>query len=120
MRSEIFILYIYNKGDEKKIYIIINRNIKKTKNIYTYKNNIMRKLNGLQKQALALYKEYIKMTYTKPVQNQFKFKKYSKKLFYDKLHTIDRKDFSTIEYLLRFGARKLESLQNKQVKDINI
>ncbi|XBW36777.1 hypothetical protein QEN19_002354 [Hanseniaspora menglaensis] len=80
----------------------------------------MRKLNGLQKQALALYKEYIRMAYTKPVENQVKFRKYSKQLFVEKFNKVDRKDFSTIEYLIRFGTRKLEALQNKHVKDINI
>lgn len=80
----------------------------------------MRKLNGLQKQALALYKQYIKMAYTKPLDKQVKFKKYSRQLFNEQFHKVNRKDFATIEYLLRFGNRKLESLQNKQVKDINI
>lgn len=81
---------------------------------------MVRKINGLQKKALTLYKQFIQMSYTKPLPNQAKFRLYSHQLFYDNFHKINRKDFTTIEHLLRFGEKKLELLKNDSVKNINL
>lgn len=81
---------------------------------------MVRKINGLQKRALSLYKEFIRMSYTKPKVNQANFRYYSHQLFQENFNKINRKDFTTIEHLLRFGEKKLELLSNKSVKNINL
>ncbi|CCE63254.1 hypothetical protein TPHA_0E01610 [Tetrapisispora phaffii CBS 4417] len=76
------------------------------------------KFSGLQKEAIHLYRNSLRIAYKKPIENQSHFFKYIHDEF-DKNKSISRKDFTTIEYLIRVGNKKLESFSRSEVKDIH-
>ncbi|EDK46174.1 conserved hypothetical protein [Lodderomyces elongisporus NRRL YB-4239] len=77
-----------------------------------------RRLSGLQRDVLSLYKQCMKVTYTKPRATQHHWRNYLREEFHKYLH-LPKKQFSTIEHLLRTGNRKLEMFLNPQIKDIH-
>ncbi|CDO55145.1 similar to Saccharomyces cerevisiae YDR379C-A SDH6 Protein involved in the assembly of the mitochondrial succinate dehydrogenase complex [Geotrichum candidum] len=78
-----------------------------------------KKLSGLQKDVLKLYRMCIRQVHKKPVENQPQFLNFVREEFYSKRDTINRKDFGAIEYLLRKGNRMLEVYGNPLVKNIS-
>lgn len=78
----------------------------------------MVRLSGLQRDVLHSYRQWVRMVYTKPIENRPHFLKYIHSEF-DKYRDLKRKDFTTIEYLLRMGRRKLQMLSQPNVKDIH-
>eukprot|EP00842_Homolaphlyctis_polyrhiza_P001366 jgi/Hompol1/222/HPOL_000677-RA len=64
------------------------------------------KPSGLQKEVIALYRDFLRAVRRKPV------------FRHDATH-ISRKDFTTIEFLLRKGRKQLETLKNPNVVDIS-
>lgn len=77
----------------------------------------MSKLSGLQRDVLHSYRQWIRMVYTKPIENRPHFLKYIHGEF-DKYRTLKRKDFTIVEYLLRIGKRRFQLLSAPDVKDI--
>ena len=75
-------------------------------------------LSGLQKEVVHLYRQFIRMTYKKPKDNQYRFISYIHNEF-NKYKDLPRKDFTTIEYLLRSGNKKLKMYSQDDVKDIH-
>lgn len=77
----------------------------------------MARLSGLQREVLKLYRLCLRASNAKPQPEHFKsvvrrdFRKYQ--------HEIDKKDFATVEFLLRTGHRKLEQYSEQGVKDIH-
>ncbi|CAK9441138.1 uncharacterized protein LODBEIA_P50070 [Lodderomyces beijingensis] len=77
-----------------------------------------RKLSGLQRDVLALYKQCIKTSYSKPKETQQHWRNYIREEFH-KYRNLPKRQFSTIEHLLRTGSRRLEMFSNPQIKDIH-
>ncbi|KAH3680095.1 hypothetical protein WICMUC_000553 [Wickerhamomyces mucosus] len=77
----------------------------------------MVRLSGLQKEVLKLYRQSLRNSFKKPVENQGNFRSYIKVEF-GKNRNLAKKEFSTIEYLLRNGYKKLEMLSADEIKNI--
>ncbi|KAM0163897.1 hypothetical protein ACHAPG_001050 [Botrytis cinerea] len=94
----------------------------------------MARLSGLQREVLALYRKCLRASRKKPavsvisiekfkrVANQMKearkhFEAYAR-LEFNKSITLDKKDFNTIEYLLRKGQRQVDMYSSPGIKDI--
>lgn len=78
----------------------------------------MARLSGLQKEVLHLYRQCHRCVYTKPPQTQSHWRNYVREEFH-KYHHLPKKQFSTIEHLLRVGHRRFEMFLNPQIKDIH-
>ncbi|ODV62885.1 Sdh6p ASCRUDRAFT_74341 [Ascoidea rubescens DSM 1968] len=78
----------------------------------------MAKLSGLQKEVIRLYRACIRQSYKKPIENQGNFRKYIRQEF-GKYRDLPRRDFTTVEHLLRTGHRRFEMFSQEQIRDIN-
>ncbi|KAF8475862.1 complex 1 protein-domain-containing protein [Kalaharituber pfeilii] len=67
----------------------------------------MKRLTGLQREVLSLYRTCLREARKKPEATRQNFIRFARDEFRSHL-SIDRKDFDTIEHLLRVGRRKLE------------
>lgn len=77
-----------------------------------------RRLSGLQKEVLHLYRNSVRVAHTKPKQNQPHFIKYIREEF-GKYKDLPRKDFTTIEHLLRVGNKRINLYSAPELKDIH-
>lgn len=77
-----------------------------------------RRLSGLQKEVLHLYRSSVRVAHTKPVQNQPHFINYIREEF-TKYRDLPRKDFTTIEHLLRVGHKRVKMYAQAELKDIH-
>ncbi|KAH3900270.1 Sdh6p SCDLUD_003242 [Saccharomycodes ludwigii] len=77
-----------------------------------------KKLSGLQKQVVSLYRNCIRTAYTKPTENRHHFIDFTRKEF-GKYKSLPKKEFGAIEHLLRLGNRRLEMLSQSEIKDIH-
>ncbi|CAB4253744.1 similar to Saccharomyces cerevisiae YDR379C-A Protein involved in the assembly of the mitochondrial succinate dehydrogenase complex [Maudiozyma barnettii] len=78
----------------------------------------VKKLSGLQKEVIHLYRQWVRMAHTKPIDTQPRFMNFIHEEF-GKYRDLPRKDFTTIEYLLRTGSRRLQMYSQDDVKDIH-
>ncbi|VVT53683.1 uncharacterized protein SAPINGB_P003697 [Magnusiomyces paraingens] len=76
-----------------------------------------RKLSGLQREVLALYRESIRAIYKKPVEAQPNFREFTRRNF-RKYSGMSRKEFGAIEHLIRKGKKMLELYTNPGVRNI--
>ncbi|TGO56413.1 hypothetical protein BCON_0078g00300 [Botryotinia convoluta] len=69
----------------------------------------MARLSGLQRDVLALYRKCLRESRKKPAMKEARkhFEAYAR-LEFNKSITLDKKDFNTIEYLLRKGQRQVD------------
>ncbi|KAI8920648.1 hypothetical protein BC831DRAFT_478017 [Entophlyctis helioformis] len=74
---------------------------------------------GLQREVLALYKDFLRAVQTKPQEAQGRFKARITSQFRHDAATVSRRDFGTIEYLVRRGRKQLELLRSEGVVDIS-
>lgn len=77
-----------------------------------------KKLSGLQKEVIHLYRQCVRAAFKKPAENRLHFVNFIR-LEFGKYKSLPRKDFSTIEHLLRVGNRRLEMYSSPEVKDIS-
>ncbi|KXL41645.1 hypothetical protein M433DRAFT_72641 [Acidomyces richmondensis BFW] len=77
----------------------------------------MNRLSGLQRDVLTLYRRCLRAAREKPVSTRPHFEAFARKEFQKHLK-MDKKDFITIEYLLRRGSRQLELYKSPGVTDI--
>ncbi|SCV06091.1 LANO_0H21902g1_1 [Lachancea nothofagi CBS 11611] len=77
-----------------------------------------KRISGLQREVLQVYRHCIRAAHRKPLTNQPNFVRYIRTEF-SKYRDISRKDFSTIEHLLRVGNRRLKMYSASEVKDIH-
>ncbi|CAR24425.1 Succinate dehydrogenase assembly factor 1, mitochondrial [Lachancea thermotolerans] len=77
-----------------------------------------KRLSGLQREVLQMYRQCIRAAHDKPKANQPNFVTHIRKEF-RQYQDLPRKDFSTIEHLLRVGHRRLEMYSQPEVKDIH-
>ncbi|CDO94212.1 unnamed protein product [Kluyveromyces dobzhanskii CBS 2104] len=76
-----------------------------------------KRLSGLQKEVIHLYRQCVKTAHKKPIENRPHFITYIRAEF-GKFKDLSRKDFSTIEHLIRVGNRRLEMYATPELKDI--
>ncbi|CCD45577.1 similar to complex 1 protein (LYR family) protein [Botrytis cinerea T4] len=79
----------------------------------------MARLSGLQREVLALYRKCLRASRKKPAMKEARkhFEAYAR-LEFNKSITLDKKDFNTIEYLLRKGQRQVDMYSSPGIKDI--
>ncbi|KAF2112407.1 complex 1 protein-domain-containing protein [Lophiotrema nucula] len=77
----------------------------------------MAKLTGLQRDVIALYRQCLKAVREKPADTRENFRAFARSEFH-KNQGVNKKDFGTIEYLLRQGRRKLETYQDPGIRNI--
>ncbi|KFH44492.1 Succinate dehydrogenase assembly factor-like protein [Hapsidospora chrysogenum ATCC 11550] len=75
----------------------------------------MRRLSGLQKEVLALYRQCLRETRKKP--QGFPDLDVGRTEFARNMN-VDKRDFSAIEYLLRKGRRQLDMYSAPGIKDV--
>ncbi|EMC99230.1 hypothetical protein BAUCODRAFT_64663 [Baudoinia panamericana UAMH 10762] len=75
------------------------------------------KLSGLQKDVLSLYRSCLRATRTKPAGTRPNFAAFARREF-EKHVKMDKKDFGTIEFMLRKGRRQLEIYEQPGVTNI--
>ncbi|CCX14231.1 hypothetical protein FPQ18DRAFT_92368 [Pyronema domesticum] len=78
----------------------------------------MVRLSGIQRDVLSLYRSCLRMVRQKPVESQNNFKSYIREQFRAHLG-VNKKDFATVEHLLRTGQRKLEMYSQPGIKNIS-
>ncbi|PSN65599.1 hypothetical protein BS50DRAFT_62449 [Corynespora cassiicola Philippines] len=78
----------------------------------------MARLSGLQRDVLSLYRRCIRAVREKPSDAQGNFRDFARTEFRKNLG-VNKKDFSTIEYLLRKGQRQLETYQDPGIRNIS-
>ncbi|CAO2648875.1 Nn.00g098240.m01.CDS01 [Neocucurbitaria sp. VM-36] len=78
----------------------------------------MAKLSGLQRDVLSLYRQCLRAVRQKPTETQSHFRDFAKAQFHKYQH-VGKKDFGTIEYLLRKGRNQLESYSDPGIRDIH-
>ena len=74
-------------------------------------------LSGLQKDVINLYRSCIRASYKKGPARQ-EFIDYARQEFH-KFRGLSRKDFTTIEYLLRRGNRQLETYSSPNLTRVH-
>ncbi|ORY11265.1 complex 1 protein-domain-containing protein [Clohesyomyces aquaticus] len=77
----------------------------------------MAKLSGLQRDVLKLYRQCIRAVRLKPDDTRENFRAFAREEFRKNV-AMDKKDFGTIEYLLRRGRRQLEIYQDEGIRNI--
>lgn len=87
-------------------------------NLTDLRNTMARKLSGLQREVIHLYRSAVRVAHTKPVENQPHFLQFIHAEF-SKYRDLPRKDFTTIEHLLRVGNRRLKMYSQPELKDIH-
>jgi len=79
----------------------------------------MARLSGLQRDVLSLYRNCLRATRKKPADSRPNFKVFTRREF-EKNMSLDKKDFGTIEFLLRKGNRQLETYGESGVRNIAV
>lgn len=67
----------------------------------------------------SLYRRCLRTARTKPAETRPNFERVIRNEFRKNQHAVSRKDFGTIEFLLRMGERKLETYSAPSVRDIH-
>ncbi|KAK4636318.1 Succinate dehydrogenase assembly factor 1, mitochondrial [Fulvia fulva] len=75
------------------------------------------RLSGLQRDVLSLYRKCLRAARTKPAENRPNFYAFARHEF-ERNIGMDKKDFSTIEFLLRKGMRQLEIYEAPNITNI--
>ncbi|KAJ1790367.1 hypothetical protein IW142_002085 [Coemansia sp. RSA 564] len=78
---------------------------------------VVRRLSGLQKDVLRLYRDCLRAVHKKPEESRPRFYAFARREFERNLD-IKRTDVKAIEYLLRIGRRRMEQYTSPNVRDI--
>ncbi len=79
---------------------------------------VLKKVSGLQKQALALYRSALRAIHTKPAEVQQELRSYARAEF-ERQHNVNPKNLMLVEHLIRVGARRVETMSNSSVRGIS-
>ncbi|KAI5811530.1 complex 1 protein-domain-containing protein [Peziza echinospora] len=79
---------------------------------------MQKKLTGLQRDVLSLYRACLRQVRLKPVDTRDNFRNFAREEFHKHIN-LNKKDFDTIEHLLRVGRRKLEVYSMEGIKNIS-
>ncbi|KIW01342.1 uncharacterized protein PV09_07114 [Verruconis gallopava] len=77
----------------------------------------MARLSGVQRDVLSLYRKCLRAANKKPAETRMNFINFTKEEF-RKNRNLDRKDFGTIEFLIRKGHRQLAIYEDPGIKNI--
>ncbi|EED20368.1 heat shock protein, putative [Talaromyces stipitatus ATCC 10500] len=77
----------------------------------------MRRLSGLQREVLSLYRKCLREVRKKPQNTRDNFRAFAQAEFRKQLD-VNKKDFSTIEHLLRKGHKQLETYSSPGIRNI--
>ncbi|OCK96839.1 uncharacterized protein K441DRAFT_551076 [Cenococcum geophilum 1.58] len=77
----------------------------------------MARLSGLQRDVLSLYRHCLRAVRQKPADTRANFREFARSEF-KKNAQLDKKDFGTIEYMLRRGQRQLEIYTDPGIRNI--
>ncbi|KAK6334152.1 hypothetical protein TWF696_002654 [Orbilia brochopaga] len=80
----------------------------------------MSRYTGLQREVLALYRRCLRAAARKPADSRSHFKTFVTREFRRYAAEVDRKDFDTIEFLLRRGNRQLEVYGDPNIKRMTL
>ncbi|KAL8060012.1 hypothetical protein ABFX02_03G125200 [Erythranthe guttata] len=70
------------------------------------------RLSGMQKQVLALYREFLRAARSKAPEERTRIESLVSSEFHRNSSQVDRKNFLYIEYLLRRGKKQLDQLKS--------
>ncbi|KAG5922240.1 hypothetical protein E4U42_005532 [Claviceps africana] len=73
--------------------------------------------SGLQKEVLNLYRHCLRESRKKPASTRAHFEQFARTEFSRNL-SLDKRDFTAIEFLLRKGRRQLDTYSSPGIKDI--
>ncbi|KAJ5860593.1 Complex 1 LYR protein [Penicillium soppii] len=76
----------------------------------------MARLSGLQRDVLSLYRKCLREVRNKPV--RFTPAETGYRTEFQKHRSVNKKDFSAVEYLLRKGHRQLEMYASPGIRNI--
>ncbi|KAJ4713807.1 succinate dehydrogenase assembly factor 1, mitochondrial-like [Melia azedarach] len=71
-----------------------------------------RRLSGMQKQVLSLYRGFLRVARSKSTEDRHQIESIVSAEFRRNSKQVDRKNFLYIEYLLRRGKKQLEQLKS--------
>ncbi|ODV92135.1 hypothetical protein CANCADRAFT_82651 [Tortispora caseinolytica NRRL Y-17796] len=74
--------------------------------------------SGLQRDVIELYRKCLRAVRTKPEDTRAHWRLFIREQF-DAYAHVEKRDFSTIEYLLRKGNRMYDTYSAKGVRDIH-
>ncbi|KAJ5789348.1 uncharacterized protein N7518_006359 [Penicillium psychrosexuale] len=77
----------------------------------------MARFSGLQRDVLSLYRKCLREIRNKPEDSRINFRNYARAEF-QKYMAVNKKDFNTVEYLLRKGHRQLELYATPGIRNI--
>ncbi|KAJ2709170.1 hypothetical protein H4R19_004390 [Coemansia spiralis] len=78
-----------------------------------------RRLSGLQRDALRLYRDCLRAIRDKPEVRRPRFHALARREFEKGIAAASRTDVAAIEYLLRIGRRRLEQYKQPSVRDVS-
>ncbi|KZV70213.1 hypothetical protein PENSPDRAFT_685721 [Peniophora sp. CONT] len=79
-----------------------------------------KRLSGLQREVLALYRKALRMTRAKPPATRPKFELFVRHAFRTSAASVSPRELTTIEYLIRRGGRQLEMFESPDVRDVTL
>ncbi|KAE8802655.1 succinate dehydrogenase assembly factor 1, mitochondrial [Hordeum vulgare] len=77
------------------------------------------KLSGIQRQALALYRGFLRTARLKSPEERRRIESVVSAEFRENARSVDRRNFVYIEYLMRRGKRQLEQLKNPDITGLS-
>ncbi|KAF3927051.1 hypothetical protein AA313_de0200555 [Arthrobotrys entomopaga] len=80
----------------------------------------MSRHTGIQREVLSLYRQCLQAIQLKPLESRNHFKTFVSGEFRRYAVQVDRKDFDTIEFLLRKGKRQLEVYSDPNIKRMTL
>uniref|UniRef100_A0ACD5Y3Y1 Uncharacterized protein n=1 Tax=Avena sativa TaxID=4498 RepID=A0ACD5Y3Y1_AVESA len=77
------------------------------------------KLSGIQRQALALYRGFLRTARLKAPDERQRIESVVSAEFRENARNVDRRNFVYIEYLIRKGKRQLDQLKNPDITGLS-
>ncbi|KAM0907004.1 hypothetical protein ACQ4PT_016410 [Festuca glaucescens] len=77
------------------------------------------KLSGIQRQALALYRGFLRTARLKSPEERQMIQSVVSAEFRENARSVDRRNFVYIEYLIRRGKRQLDQLKNPDITGLS-
>uniref|UniRef100_A0ACD5ZLQ3 Uncharacterized protein n=1 Tax=Avena sativa TaxID=4498 RepID=A0ACD5ZLQ3_AVESA len=77
------------------------------------------KLSGIQRQALALYRGFLRTARLKAPEERQRIQSVVSAEFRENARNVDRRNFVYIEYLIRKGKRQLDQLKNPDITGLS-
>uniref|UniRef100_M8BC64 Complex 1 LYR protein domain-containing protein n=1 Tax=Aegilops tauschii TaxID=37682 RepID=M8BC64_AEGTA len=77
------------------------------------------KLSGIQRQALALYRGFLRTARLKSPEERRRIESVVSAEFRENAKSVDRRNFVYIEYLMRRGKRQLDQLKNPDITGLS-